>query len=108
MKIKILAIAIMLLMTSSALVTPANIKYNDDMENCEIKNALHENVSDRGWCKVFGGLGSDCGDYAQQTDDGGYIIAGITQSSIIGDRDAWLIKTDHDGNIVWDKKFVIY
>jgi hypothetical protein len=39
----------------------------------------------------------------QQTADGGYILAGNTQPS--GYRGAWLIKTDAEGNKVWDKKW---
>ena len=60
----------------------------------------------KGWMKTFGRPNSsNVGDSVQQTTDGGYIIAGRTDpiDSIIGD--IWVIKTDRDGNKVWDKTF---
>ena len=57
------------------------------------------------WDKTFGGSNGDVGKSAQQTSDGGYIIAGYTGSYGAGDWDVWLIKTDADGNDIWDKTF---
>ena len=55
------------------------------------------------WKKTFGGSNHDRGWSVQQTSDGGYIIAGETESYGAGGRDVWLIKTDADGEIIWDK-----
>jgi len=57
------------------------------------------------WDKTFGGTSDDAAWSAQQTSDGGYIIAGSTSSYGVGEWDAWLIKTDSNGNKVWDKTF---
>ena len=57
--------------------------------------------------RTFGIDGWDVADSVQLTPDGGYILAGRTSSSGGYFNDAWLIKTDSQGNEMWDRRFGI-
>jgi gliding motility-associated-like protein len=43
--------------------------------------------------------------FVQQTTDGGYIISGFAAGGSFGGHDILLIKTDANGNIVWNKEY---
>ncbi len=57
------------------------------------------------WNKVYGGALDDMGKVVQLTKDGGYIIAGETQSFGAGMYDLYLIKTDAAGDTAWTKTY---
>jgi hypothetical protein len=59
------------------------------------------------WETIFGGPGRDGCNSVQQTQDGGYILAGETETEPIGagSFDAWLIRTDSSGNKEWEETF---
>jgi hypothetical protein len=55
------------------------------------------------WTKTFGGTDLDGGCSVRQTSDGGYIVAGFTQSFGAGSYDVYLIKTNANGNSTWTR-----
>jgi len=57
------------------------------------------------WNKTYGGTGYDWAYSMVQTGDGGYAIAGCTNSSGVGYYDLWLVKTDSSGNVQWSKTY---
>lgn len=63
------------------------------------------------WEKTYGGSGRDRANAIQSTTDGGYIIAGSSESfdgdvsGNFGSRDCWVIKIDSDGNLLWENSY---
>lgn len=61
------------------------------------------------WQKTLGGTGDDTANSIQQASDGGYIVAGHTNStngdvlSNIGGSDFWIVKLNNSGTIQWQK-----
>ena len=63
------------------------------------------------WQQSFGGSNDDIASSIQQTEDGGYIIAGNTKSNDgdveknFGANDIWIIKLDYQGEIEWKHSY---
>ncbi|MFA5032089.1 MAG: T9SS type A sorting domain-containing protein [bacterium] len=57
------------------------------------------------WTRTFGGTGNDFSNSIQQTKDGGFIIAGSTNSFGAGGYDVYVIRTDSSGSTLWTKTF---
>ncbi len=63
------------------------------------------------WEKSYGGSGIDQGHAAVKTNDGNYMIVGAAISSdgnvsnSKGNSDAWVIKIDENGRLLWEKSF---
>jgi hypothetical protein len=55
------------------------------------------------WTKTIGGKKADVGTSIIQTSDGGYAIAGYTQSFGAGEADVYVVKLDANGNLQWTK-----
>lgn len=65
------------------------------------------------WDKTLGGNKGDFLNCVLQTKDGGYLLAGHSESGISGSKtessrgffDYWIVKTDASGNKLWDKTY---
>jgi hypothetical protein len=57
------------------------------------------------FARTYGGTNDEGSFIVQQTSDGGYIMAGLTNSFGAGDLDFLLIKTDAFGNVQWAKTY---
>jgi predicted secreted protein len=57
------------------------------------------------WNQTYGGAENDEAYAVIQTNDGGFAIAGQTDSFGDGGNDAWVVKTDSSGNIQWNQTY---
>jgi len=57
------------------------------------------------WNRTYGGIGGDFAYSLVETSDGGFALAGVTDSFGAGGNDFWLIKTDSFGNMEWNQTY---
>jgi hypothetical protein len=88
---------------SSAGAFSVTAQAKDNGGNTSSWSASHVMTVSAGWNVTLGGDGGDWGNSVQETEDGGFIIAGGTKSYGAEERDAWLVKTDAVGSITWSK-----
>jgi PKD repeat protein len=62
-----------------------------------------DSLGDTMWTRTYGGNNVDWGASVQQTTDGGYIVAGYTESFGAGSDDVYLVKTDSLGDTLWTR-----
>jgi hypothetical protein len=60
---------------------------------------------DAQWRRSYGGTGDEGAESVVQTSDGGYALAGTTDSLGAGSEDFWLVKTDASGNALENRTF---
>ena len=83
-------------------VTAGSLKTQEEGYNFWIIKT--DSYGNRIWDKSYGGSEDEWCYSVQQTNDGGYILVGSTLS--YGEEgDVWIIKTDNNGNVLWDKTF---
>jgi len=97
MKTKIVGIFVLTLLITTTIPISGKIMTN-------IKNINEMKISKNGgWYKTYGGDGIDSFKGLQLTSDGNYILSGETE--IYGSRDAWIIKVDTNGNVIWETTY---
>jgi hypothetical protein len=57
------------------------------------------------WNKTYGGAADEAAKQVIQTSDGGFALAGYTKSFGAGGLDMFLVKTDVEGQMVWNATF---
>ena len=69
-----------------------------------IKTDFHGNVK---WEKTYGGSNWDVGNAVIEVNDGGYLIAGYSNSPGIssGNTDVFIVKIDVNGKLIWQKAY---
>jgi hypothetical protein len=57
------------------------------------------------WSRTYGGSSDEMANAVQQTNDGGFMIAGWTYSFGAGDADVYLVKTNSQGVVQWTRTY---
>lgn len=57
------------------------------------------------WQNAYGGGQADIANSITLTSDGGYIVAGYSMSFGAGRSDAWVLKLNGSGNLIWQKTY---
>jgi len=101
------------IVVGSAKSNDGDVSYNHD-NTCYNPDCWIVKLDSTGniqWQKSYGGTVKDIAYSIEQTNDGGYIVAGISQSNdgdVTGNHggyDCWIVKLDSTGNIQWQKSY---
>ena len=96
--------------TTEALVDVVGTRDSTDVVSAHDRLSEHKlffgvTLHDAGWNQTYGGMAYEEARSIVQTRDGGYAIAGWTNSFGSGDYDVWLVKTDSSGNMEWNQTY---
>ena len=80
----------------------AVVGWTDDMDVFLFRA---DSLGDSVWTNTYGGASNDQGYDLRQTPDGGFMIAAMTESYGAGSWDAYIIRTDANGDTVWTRTF---
>jgi len=81
------------------------VGHRGPINNYDIYLIKTDSNGDTLWTKTYGGTGDDRAWAVGQTTDGGYIVGGKTNSFGAGGYDAYLIKTDSLGDVLWTRTY---
>ncbi|HEX6431068.1 MAG TPA: IPT/TIG domain-containing protein, partial [Niastella sp.] len=91
---------------------PGKVKLTVTVAGKDAASANDFTIEPPTWNKLFGGDNEELGINIWRTSDGGYITVARTLSNNSGDvgvskgnSDIWVVKTDADGNKVWQKTY---
>lgn len=99
------------ILAGSSLSKKTGTKTDDNRGNLDYWISKMDEKGDLDWQKTFGGSGSDMLQSIVLTNDGGFILAGVSTSekdfdkkdSIRGQDDFWIIKLNAKGDEEWQK-----
>jgi hypothetical protein len=91
-------------------ISGCTMEPNNNVDNGAFYMLKTDSEGNKQWDKIFDGPNYDYSPAKGccQTSDGGYIMcgaSGATSPSGIGNNDLWIIKTDEQGNLLWDKTY---
>ena len=87
----------------SGLTKSHGTKGSDGLSSPDVWLIKTDSEGNELWNKTFGGPKFDAGYFAQETPSGGYFAVGVTGSYGSDNMDAWIIKTDSEGNEEWNR-----
>jgi len=70
-----------------------------------VSTAIALEPGDTLWTRIYGGWLAEKGECVRQTLDGGYILTGLTASFGPTGGNAWLMKTDANGDSLWTRVY---
>jgi len=79
--------------------------YTHNQDDFDVYLIKTDNNGDTTWTKTYGGQLYDFGYSVQQTTDGGYIVAGVSDQNYYRNNDVYLVRTDEDGYTLWTKTY---
>ena len=75
------------------------------VENVDFWLIKTDSDGDIQWSETYGGSHNDLPSAFVETSDGGFLLCGETQSFGAVQADGWLVKTDSEGSILWNKTY---
>jgi hypothetical protein len=81
-----------------------SLKFGGLFEN-DVRLVKTDSNGDEQWNQTFGGPRWDEAKSVIETADGGFLLAGRTDFSGVGDIDMWLVKTTRNGDEQWNQTF---